>query len=77
MLINQHYSLSGSRPYVANVVEVGGLQLGQIKPLPQVGWARACVWSEVIFHLINRLASATTTRRVQRGRYLHQLGIYG
>ncbi|EDW03362.1 UDP-glucosyltransferase 2 [Drosophila grimshawi] len=35
MLINQHHSLTGSRPYAANVVEVGGLQVGPSKPLPQ------------------------------------------
>lgn len=37
MLINQHYSLSGSTPYTANVVEVGGLHVGPAKPLPKVG----------------------------------------
>ncbi|XP_017858841.1 PREDICTED: UDP-glucuronosyltransferase 1-3 [Drosophila arizonae] len=35
MLINQHYSLSGSTPYTANVVEVGGLHVGPAKPLPK------------------------------------------
>ncbi|XP_032294289.1 UDP-glucosyltransferase 2 [Drosophila virilis] len=34
MLINQHHALTGSRPYAANVVEVGGLQVGPAKPLP-------------------------------------------
>ncbi|KAH8419277.1 hypothetical protein KR222_003824 [Zaprionus bogoriensis] len=35
MLINQHHSLTGSRPYAANVVELGGLHVGQSKPLPE------------------------------------------
>ncbi|XP_030556761.1 UDP-glucuronosyltransferase 1-3 [Drosophila novamexicana] len=35
MLINQHHALTGSRPYAANVVEVGGLQVGPSKPLPK------------------------------------------
>lgn len=34
MLINQHHSLTGSRPYAPNVVEVGGLQMGTAKSLP-------------------------------------------
>jgi len=36
MLINQYYALTGPRPYAPNVVEVGGLQVGPLKPLPQV-----------------------------------------
>ncbi|KMY90878.1 UDP-glycosyltransferase UGT5 [Drosophila simulans] len=35
MMINQHYALTGPRPYAPNVIEVGGLQVGPIKPLPQ------------------------------------------
>ncbi|XP_022232574.2 UDP-glucosyltransferase 2 [Drosophila obscura] len=34
MLINQHYALTGPRPYAPNVVEVGGLQIGPQKTLP-------------------------------------------
>ncbi|XP_017070082.2 LOW QUALITY PROTEIN: UDP-glucosyltransferase 2 [Drosophila eugracilis] len=34
MLINQYYALTGPRPYAPNVVEVGGLQVGPLKPLP-------------------------------------------
>ncbi|XP_033249072.1 UDP-glucuronosyltransferase 1-3 [Drosophila miranda] len=33
MLINQHYALTGLRPYAPNVVEVGGLHIGPKKPL--------------------------------------------
>ncbi|XP_030384149.1 UDP-glucuronosyltransferase 1-3 [Scaptodrosophila lebanonensis] len=35
MLINQHYALTGARPYAPNVVEVGGLQITPQKPLPE------------------------------------------
>ncbi|KAI8043739.1 UDP-glycosyltransferase UGT5 [Drosophila gunungcola] len=35
MLINQYYALTGPRPYAPNVVEVGGLQVGPLKPLPR------------------------------------------
>uniref|UniRef100_A0A6P4E8N8 UDP-glucuronosyltransferase n=1 Tax=Drosophila rhopaloa TaxID=1041015 RepID=A0A6P4E8N8_DRORH len=35
MLINQYYALTGPRPYAPNVIEVGGLQVGPLKPLPQ------------------------------------------
>ncbi|SPP79042.1 UDP-glucuronosyltransferase 1-3 [Drosophila guanche] len=35
MLINQHYALTGISPYAPNVVEVGGLQIGPQKPLPE------------------------------------------
>ncbi|XP_043950356.1 UDP-glycosyltransferase UGT5 [Drosophila biarmipes] len=35
MLINQYYALTGPRPYAPNVIELGGLQVGPLKPLPQ------------------------------------------
>ena len=35
LLTNTHYSLHGARPYVPNVVEVGGLHIRPVKPLPE------------------------------------------
>ncbi|XP_033229955.1 UDP-glucuronosyltransferase 2A3-like [Belonocnema kinseyi] len=34
LLVNTHYSIHGSRPYVPNVIEVGGIHIGKPKPLP-------------------------------------------
>ncbi|XP_033229946.1 UDP-glucuronosyltransferase 2B15-like isoform X2 [Belonocnema kinseyi] len=34
LLVNTHYSIHGSRPYVPNVIEVGGMHIGEPKPLP-------------------------------------------
>ncbi|XP_033229593.1 UDP-glucuronosyltransferase 2B15-like [Belonocnema kinseyi] len=34
LLVNTHYSIHGSRPYVPNVIEVGGMHIGKPKPLP-------------------------------------------
>lgn len=36
VLVNSHYSLSQSRPFPPNVVEVGGIHIKQPKPLPKV-----------------------------------------
>ncbi|KAJ8985462.1 hypothetical protein NQ317_015001 [Molorchus minor] len=36
VLVNTHFSLNLPRPLVPNVVEVGGLHIGKVKPLPQV-----------------------------------------
>ncbi|XP_045481095.1 UDP-glycosyltransferase UGT5-like isoform X7 [Harmonia axyridis] len=35
MLVNSHFSLNFARPFVPNVVEVGGLHLGQPEKLPE------------------------------------------
>lgn len=35
LLVNQHYTLSGARPLVPAVVEVGGVHIGPSKPLPK------------------------------------------
>lgn len=61
MLINQHHSLTGSHPYAPNVVEVGGLQVGTAKSLPQVGtigdllkriWPKISISLNLILHLL-------------------------
>lgn len=36
VLVNSHYSLSQSRPFPPNIVEVGGIHIKQPKPLPKV-----------------------------------------
>ncbi|VEN49048.1 unnamed protein product [Callosobruchus maculatus] len=35
MLVNTHFSLNLPRPFVPNVVEVGGVHIGESKPLPE------------------------------------------
>lgn len=35
ILVNQHYTLSGARPLVPAVVEVGGVHIRKLKPLPK------------------------------------------
>lgn len=35
ILVNQHYTLSGARPLVPAVVEVGGVHIKKMKPLPK------------------------------------------
>ena len=37
-LINQHYSLTGVKPYTPNVIEVGGLQIQPAKKLDEVNY---------------------------------------
>ncbi|XP_035916501.1 UDP-glucosyltransferase 2-like isoform X2 [Anopheles stephensi] len=34
ILVNQHYSLSGARPLVPSVIEIGGVHIKDIQPLP-------------------------------------------
>ncbi|XP_050079134.1 UDP-glucosyltransferase 2-like [Anopheles maculipalpis] len=34
ILVNQHYTLSGARPLVPSVIEIGGVHIKNIKPLP-------------------------------------------
>ncbi|KFB39733.1 AGAP007920-PA-like protein [Anopheles sinensis] len=34
ILVNQHYTLSGARPLVPAVLEIGGVHIGSAKPLP-------------------------------------------
>lgn len=34
MLINTHYSLFGARPHAPNIVEIGGIHIEDVKPLP-------------------------------------------
>lgn len=36
LLINAHFSLNSPRPYVPNIIEVGGVNVGNSKPLPLV-----------------------------------------
>jgi glucuronosyltransferase len=36
MLVNQHFSLSGAKILSPQVIEVGGLHIGESKPLPEV-----------------------------------------
>lgn len=35
MLVNTHYTLFGARPYNPNVIEVGGIHIKDVKPLPE------------------------------------------
>lgn len=38
VLLNSHFSYSSSRPYLPNMIEIGGIQIDrQINPLPEVG----------------------------------------
>lgn len=36
LLLNTHYSLQGSRPFVPNIIEVGGIHIGKPKQLAKV-----------------------------------------
>lgn len=35
-LVNTHYTVNPPRPFVPNVIEVGGIHIGQSKPVPKV-----------------------------------------
>lgn len=37
MLVNTHYSLSGSKPLSPSVIEIGGVHIQEPKPLEEVG----------------------------------------
>lgn len=36
LLVNTHFSLHGAVPFVPNIIEVGGLHIGKLSPLPHV-----------------------------------------
>ncbi|KAG8303495.1 UDP-glucosyltransferase 2-like [Homalodisca vitripennis] len=35
ILLNSHFSLSQSRPFTPNIIEVGGIHIGDVQPLPK------------------------------------------
>lgn len=39
VLVNHHYSLGFPRPYLPNMVEIGGYHVPPPKPLPKVSWS--------------------------------------
>lgn len=49
MFVNQHYSLSGSRPLSPAVIELGGIHIGPAKPIESVS-------TFFLKHLINKNA---------------------
>lgn len=48
VLLNDHFSLGSARPYHPNMIEVGGIQIEKVKPLPRVS---ICMFSPKNFVL--------------------------